>query len=98
MFKPNLGKPSVNVILPDKEIVTYQVYHYANNNWWLIISDNQYANPRTDLHKILNLHSGPMTTDHLLGLTKFFPISWNYDLKSQIENVYSKLKMLVIFS
>ncbi len=78
----------IDVIFPDNDII----YYTAEFNKYVITASN-YSSPITHLYNYMDF-----SYNSILKLDRFYELSYEQDLKSQITTIMDKLKKLIIFS
>lgn len=86
-----IPKVTIHVVLPDEEIVYYAIEYYSNNHWYTIVSSEHGS-------ELYGREWGNNQTKKIIDIKRYYPISWHQPLKPQLEEIFPKLKKLVIFS
>jgi hypothetical protein len=97
-----LTKIQLDVILPEQKIIDYLFSMPLKDKWYSISSFSSSENSKTQLFSYTAEKSdiyGLRTPieEKLISIDRFFPLVWEEPLAPQIETIFNKLKVFLVF-
>ena len=96
-WAPKLGN-HVDIVTPDNEISNYYLTFYHGEERFAILSTVNNWKGSTALEEHHHIEGQTYTSRKIFEVKKYYPLDINKDFSSQLEDIYTKIRTLLVFS